>query len=237
MARPKSRLKPLDPNWEIPDESWVKIEPIIKECWPNKATAQDYTLWRKMLNAILFRMRSGCSWDQLPARFGPKLVVHDWFKWWSAGGDLEKIKAVLIAEGDQLGAGKWEWQSADAMLGKTRFGGEKDGEEPHQSREKGDQEESPDRQPERPAGRRERAAKRTRKGTDVKAKRSEGKITVKYIEGPADAARLAHWERFWVNFTAKILRDMESDDVAAKEEGRLPHEQERGDLHKSKRHQ
>ena len=39
--------------------------------------------------------------------------------------DIERIWAVLVAECDELGGVQWEWQPADAMLGKDRFGGKK----------------------------------------------------------------------------------------------------------------
>ena len=55
-----------------------------------------------MLNAIIFRMRSGCQWDQLPERYGPKSTVHDWFQRWAAAGIFERIWAVLVAECDEL---------------------------------------------------------------------------------------------------------------------------------------
>jgi hypothetical protein len=70
-------------------------------------------------------MRSGCQWEQLPAKFGPKSTVHDWFQRWVAGGIFEKIRAILVAERDELGGVQWQWQSADAMLGKARFGGKR----------------------------------------------------------------------------------------------------------------
>jgi transposase len=162
MARRKPRSKPLGTIWEIPDELWRRLEPILKEFWPKKLTGRRVANWRKKLNAILFRMRSGCQWDQLPERYGPKSTVHDWFQRWVAGGIFEKIWAVLVQECDELGGVKWQWQSADAMLGKARSGGGKDGQEPYRSREKRDQEEPGDRRRRRPAGRGDRRCQRRR---------------------------------------------------------------------------
>jgi transposase len=162
MARRKLPTKPLGTIWEIPDELWRRIEPILKEFWPRKATGRHVANWRMMLNGILFRMRSGCQWDQLPERFGPKSTVHDWFQRWVAGGIFEKIWAVLVAECDELGEVQWQWQSADAMLGKARFGGEKDGQKSHRSRQEGDQEEPGDRRRRRPSGGRDRRSQRGR---------------------------------------------------------------------------
>ena len=80
MVRRKPRRKPLGTIWEISDELWRRIEPILLEFWPKKPTGRKVANWRKMLNAIIFRMRSGCQWDQLPERYGPKSTVHDWFQ-------------------------------------------------------------------------------------------------------------------------------------------------------------
>src|SRR3954469_6896863 len=160
MARRKPRRKPLGTIWEIPDELWRRIEPILKEFWPKKTTGRHVANWRKMLNGIIFRMRSGCQWGQLPERFGPKSTVFDWFQRWVEGGIFEKIWAVLVEECDELGGVQWQWQSADAMLGKARSGGEKDGQEPHRSREEGDQEEPGDRWRRRPSGHRDRRGQR-----------------------------------------------------------------------------
>src|SRR4051794_31139028 len=162
MARRTTRRKPLGTIWEVPDELWRRIEPILRDFWPKKPTGRRVANWRKMLNGILFRLRSGCQWDQLPERFGPKSTVHDWFQRWAAGGVLEKIWAVLVAECDELGGVQWEWQSADAMLGKARFGGEKDRQEPHRPREKGHQEEPADRRRRGPAGGGDRRGERGR---------------------------------------------------------------------------
>lgn len=156
MPRRKVRPAPLGTIWEIPDELWRRIEPILKEFWPKKPTGRRVAQWRKMLNAILFRMRSGCQWERLPERYGPKSTVHDWFQRWVAGGIFEKIWAVLVEECDEIGGVQWQWQSADAMLGKARFGGEKDGQESDRSRQERDQEEPFGRRRRRPLGRGDR---------------------------------------------------------------------------------
>jgi transposase len=162
MTRTKAQPKPLPTIWEIPDELWRRIEPILKEYWPKKPTGRRVANWRKMLNGIIFRMRSGCQWEKLPERYGPKSTVHDWFQRWVAGGIFEKIWAVLVQECDELDGVQWQWQSADAMLGKARFGGGKDGQEPHRSRQEGDQEESAERRRWRSSGRGDRRGQRRR---------------------------------------------------------------------------
>src|SRR3954451_24504764 len=138
--RRKSTSKPLKPIWEVPDALWEKILPILRDFWPKKPTGRRTANWRAALNVILFRMRTGCQCELLPRKCGPKSTVHDWFQRWCAGGVMERIWAVLVQECDELGAVDWRWQSADAALGKARFGGEKGGPQTHRSRQKGDQE-------------------------------------------------------------------------------------------------
>ena len=125
MVRRKPRRKPLGTIWEISDELWRRIEPILLEFWPKKPTGRKVANWRKMLNAITFRLCSGCQWDQLPERYGPKSTVHDWFQHcWAAAGIFERIWAKSWSPSvTELGGVQWEWQPADAMLGKARLGG------------------------------------------------------------------------------------------------------------------
>jgi putative transposase len=135
--RSKRKTKPLPTIWEIPDPLWERILPLLIEFWPAKTTGRKHADWRRMLNGILFRMRSGCQWEQLPARFGPKSTVHDWFQRWARGGVLLRIWEILVAECDELQGVQWDWQAADGWLGKARFGGKKGGQEPHRPRQKG----------------------------------------------------------------------------------------------------
>ncbi len=66
MARKNSRRVPLGTIWEVADEMWRRIEPILVDFRLRKPTGRHVANWRRMLNAIIFRMRSGCQWDQLP---------------------------------------------------------------------------------------------------------------------------------------------------------------------------
>jgi putative transposase len=132
MAKHKRRkvVKPLDTIWEISDELWALIEPILLDYWPAKHNGRPTADWRRCLNGIIFRMRTGCQWDRLPAQFGPKSTVHDWFQRWNRDGVMERIWAKLVEHCEELSAVYWEWQSADGAMAKARFGGTKSGQTP-----------------------------------------------------------------------------------------------------------
>ena len=78
---------------------------------------------RKMLEGVIFRMRSSCQWNHLPKELGDDSTIHRTFQRWVEGGVLERVWAVLIEECQELDGVNWEWQSADCLMGKARFGG------------------------------------------------------------------------------------------------------------------
>jgi len=129
-AKRSKKSKPLGTIWEVSDALWMRILPILKKSWPRKKTGRPVADWRRILNGIIFRMRSGCQWERLPRKYGPKSTVHDWFQRWCHGGVMRLIWKELVSECDELGGVDWEWQSADGWLGKARFGGEKVGKNP-----------------------------------------------------------------------------------------------------------
>jgi putative transposase len=137
LARTKREIKPLETIWEVPDRLWERIEPILWEDAPPPPRGHGGRKridWRAAFDGIIFRLRSGCQWNQLPKEFGDDSSVHRWFQRWCRNGVFEKVWAVLVEACDELGAVDWKWQAADGMLGKARFGGEKDGQESHRPR-------------------------------------------------------------------------------------------------------
>jgi putative transposase len=71
-----SKQNTLDTIWEVPDDLWQEIEPLIGELDPPKRTGRKREDPRKMLDGIIFRMRSGCQWNQLPKSLGDDSTIH-----------------------------------------------------------------------------------------------------------------------------------------------------------------
>jgi putative transposase len=122
--------RPLPTIWELPDELWERIEPILLRRYPIAATGRPRADLRLVLDAIIYRMRSGVQWNRLPRSFGADSTVHGWFQRFVADGVLEEIWAALVTECDELGLVLWEWQAADGVMGKSRFEGDKRGPNP-----------------------------------------------------------------------------------------------------------
>jgi putative transposase len=116
--------------WEIPDELWERIEPILERRYPRAPTGRPRADLRLVLDGIIYRLRSGVQWNQLPRQFGADSTVHGWFQRFVKDGVLQEIWAELVRECDELGAVSWEWQAADGVMGKSRFGGDRRGPNP-----------------------------------------------------------------------------------------------------------
>jgi len=123
MARRKKTYEPLPTIWEVSDELWAIIQPILAKLDPPAKTGRPRTDERPALNGIIHQMRSGAQWNQLPKEFGDDSSVHRTMQRWIAKGVLERLWAVLVENCEELGGVDWQWQSADGAMGKARLGG------------------------------------------------------------------------------------------------------------------
>jgi putative transposase len=123
MAERKRAVEPLPTIWRVNDELWEIIQSILEELDPPAATGRPRTGQREALDGIIYVMRTGGQWNQLPRKFGDDSSVHRTMQRWIARGVFQRIWAILIENCDELGGVNWEWQSADGAMGKARFGG------------------------------------------------------------------------------------------------------------------
>jgi putative transposase len=123
MGEHSAEEKPLPTIWRVPDGLWEKIEPILREHDPSKRTGRPRIDQRQALDAIIFRLRTGCQWNRFPKEFPDDSSVHRTFQRWVESGVLDRIWAALVEECEELGGVDWEWQAADTAMGKARFGG------------------------------------------------------------------------------------------------------------------
>lgn len=123
MARRKKERKPLPTIWRVDDALWAKVEQVLLELDPPARFGPDRIDQRKALDGVIFRMRSGIQWNELPKEFGDDASVHRTFQRWVARGVIDRIWALLVEACDELGGVEWDWQSFDCALGKARHGG------------------------------------------------------------------------------------------------------------------
>jgi transposase len=123
MARTARQVKQVDTIWVIPDNLWPALEAILLEYYPPAKTGRPRGCLRRVLDGIIYRMRSGVQWNHLPREFGSDTTVHDWFQRFAKDGVFERLWAVLIEACDELDGVSWAWQAADGVMTKARSGG------------------------------------------------------------------------------------------------------------------
>jgi putative transposase len=109
--------------WRVSDELWAKVAPILVEIDPPKRTGRKRVEGRLVLDTLIYRLRTGCQWNHLPAELADDSSAHRTLQRWVKAGVFAAIWAELVSECDELGGVDWEWQAADGATSKSRFGG------------------------------------------------------------------------------------------------------------------
>jgi transposase len=65
---------------DLTDEEWELVEPLLPP--PGEGGRPEKHPRREVVDAILYVVRTGCSWRQLPADFPPWQTVYWYFARW-----------------------------------------------------------------------------------------------------------------------------------------------------------
>src|SRR5215212_95140 len=98
MGRPKKVRAPLPPIWRTPDALWGEVEPILAELDPPKRGPKRIDP-RAALDAMIFRVRSGCQWNRLPQEYPDDSSVHRTMQRWIDLGVFERISVAVTGSG------------------------------------------------------------------------------------------------------------------------------------------
>jgi len=80
-------------RYELSEAQWRRLAPML----PGKAgdpgrTAKDNRLF---VDGVLWVLRSGAQWDELPERYGKWKSIHKRFTRWAKTGVWERVFAAL----------------------------------------------------------------------------------------------------------------------------------------------
>jgi transposase len=84
---------------ELTDRAWARIEPLL----PTAGGGRRWRDHRQVINAILWKLRIGAPWRDLPERYGPWKTAHERLRRWSADGTWDRILAEAITKDDSVG--------------------------------------------------------------------------------------------------------------------------------------
>jgi transposase len=83
-------------RYELTDAQWQRIEGLLpgKAGDPGRSGGDN----RLFVNAVLWVLRSGAHWHNLPERYGKWKTVHTRFSRWAKKGVWERVFKVLTAD-------------------------------------------------------------------------------------------------------------------------------------------
>jgi transposase len=84
---------------ELTNEQWSRIEPLIKSSTPLKdPRGRKPRDPREVLNGILWILRTGAPWQDLPPRYPPYQTCHRRFQQWVRQGVFRSIAHELAQD-------------------------------------------------------------------------------------------------------------------------------------------
>jgi len=73
-------------------QEWSIVEPLLLEYLPKKKRTRPLKWsYREIFNAVLYQLKNGCNWRDLPKDFPPYSTVYWHYKQWR-----ERIKDQLL---------------------------------------------------------------------------------------------------------------------------------------------
>src|ERR1043166_6877569 len=125
----------------VPDALWERIRLLLPRPPPRRfrfpgRKPLDY---RKVLTGILFVLKTGIAWDDLPADLGCGCgrTCRHYLQVWHQAGVWRQLHALLLAELNGADLIDWERALIDASFAKAPEGGEDTGPNPTDRRKSG----------------------------------------------------------------------------------------------------
>jgi transposase len=75
------------------DREWAVLGPLVPA--PRGGGRPQKHDRREIVDAILYVLRTGCSWRSLPHDYPPWQTVYDWYRRWRLDGTWERANAAL----------------------------------------------------------------------------------------------------------------------------------------------
>ena len=96
---------------DLTDAQWRRLRPLLPAQKP--ATGRPGKDHRTVINGILWILRTGAPWRDLPERFGPWATVASRFYRWRKQGLWDRLLAEVQREADAIGQLEWEVHYVD----------------------------------------------------------------------------------------------------------------------------
>ncbi len=110
---------------ELSDRTWEILEPLVPK--PKPGPGRKRLDNRRVLNGIVYVLKTGCAWADVPRRYGSPTTCWRRLKEWTANGTWEQIWRTLLGYLDRQGRLGWDKVFLDGMFVRAIRGGTKIG--------------------------------------------------------------------------------------------------------------
>jgi transposase len=107
-------MSPTPRRHELTDEQWERLEPLLPPQKPH--TGRPSKDHRTVINGILWIMRTGAPWEDLPERYGSYKTVSSRFYRWREAGIWDQILAEVQKDANSRGEVQWEIHFVDSSI-------------------------------------------------------------------------------------------------------------------------
>ncbi len=83
---------------ELSDEQWSLIEALFDKTETVQTRGRPRRDDREVMNGVLWVLRSGARWCDLPGRFPPYQTCHRRFQEWVKDGTLKRVLETLVED-------------------------------------------------------------------------------------------------------------------------------------------
>jgi transposase len=90
---------------ELTESAWTTIEPLLPRSGARGGQWRDH---RRVINGILWKLRTGAPWRDLPERYGPWQTCADRLYRWRREGLWDRILTHVQTKSDAVGEVVWE---------------------------------------------------------------------------------------------------------------------------------
>jgi transposase len=113
----------------LPDALWEIIGPLLPPQVPSPKGGRPPVPHRAALTGILFVLKTGIGWEDLPAEMGCGSGMTCWrrLRDWQLDDTWDKIHAVLLERLDEAGRIDWSRAAIDSSSVRAAFGGRPSG--------------------------------------------------------------------------------------------------------------
>ena len=86
---------------DLTEKQWMRLEPLLNEPRAGRHAGGRPRKHeqRRVADAMLYVVKTGCQWRQLPSNFPPWKTVHEHFRAWRDSGVWERIGKTLREQG------------------------------------------------------------------------------------------------------------------------------------------